>query len=104
MNDKLTEVSVMVSATEPKRFFFTDGHGRHRGRDLSELWGGDRVRWVTCTTRLPHLVRPRPGCEDGIVDTAEKYVFIYYKDHELITVEQALAEIGASTEFPEKAL
>jgi hypothetical protein len=35
-----------------------------------------------------------------MVDTVEKYIAVYHKEDTLITVEDALQEVGASTEFP----
>lgn len=92
----------MVSTGDDKRrFFFTSNYGRHRGRSLSDLSGGEHPRWISTMITLPHEVRPRPECEDGIVDTVEKYIAVYHRDDEQITVEDALREIGASTDFPE---
>jgi hypothetical protein len=85
---------------KPRRFFFTDAHGWHRGSWLQELWGSQPRRWTSISCAIPHRVMPRPGCEDGMVDTVEKYIAVYHKEDTLITVEDALQEVGASTEFP----
>lgn len=89
-------VMAAFGTNSDRRYFFTTGHGEHRGRSLKEL-----RNWTPISTALPHDVVPRPGCEDGIVDSVEKYIFVYFENDEQITVEDALREIGASTEFPE---
>lgn len=79
------------------RFFITDGHGYHRGRWLSDL----PDQWVATSVTLPMRVVPRPGCEDGVVDTVEKYIVVFHQHDTQITVEDALREVGASLEFPD---
>jgi hypothetical protein len=32
---------------KPRRFFFTDAHGWHRGSWLQELWGSQPRRWTS---------------------------------------------------------
>jgi len=53
-----------------KQFFFCKAHSSY----------GLGEGWVPVSTELPMLVAPRPSLPDGIVDTKEKYVMIFYSD------------------------
>ena len=63
---------IVISNMEEGLFFFSDDH----------CFGVDVLpeNWVHCTVTFPLSVKARAGLEDGIVDTIEKYIFVFQRD------------------------
>ena len=61
-------------------FFFTDDH----------CFGVNVLPdpWVPCTSNIPRRITPRPGIEDGIIDTLEKYVQLFENGHQITSIDQ----------------
>ena len=74
---KETELLVVVSNHQLKKFFFVDAHGIPKVIE-------DRGTWVPVTHVFPINVVERPGVEDGVVDTFEKYKLVFEKDSTLV--------------------
>lgn len=77
-------VTHQTSFDDFKYFFFSDDHGFGHGVLPDDF--------VPCTAYLPLEVTPREGLEDGIVDTVEKYMFIFCKDKKQINSIEELCE------------
>jgi hypothetical protein len=77
-------VTVTSRHDDKSRFFFTTDHcfGVYVMPD----------DFVPCTTQFPTYVTPRPGCEDGVVDTVEKYLSVFKEDATQITSIEELCE------------
>lgn len=75
-----------VPKDQPARsiYFFTDDHCFGVGV-LPE-------GFVPCTSVFPHSVCPRPGLEDGLVDTLDKYIEVYHKNDTRIESIDELVE------------
>ena len=59
-------------------FFYTDSYCAGNGI----TWGPNKIcsiSTVPSSTVIPHYVVERKGLEDGIVDSLEKYEFVYHK-------------------------
>lgn len=74
-----------VSKNGKDYYFFVDNH----------IFGSDLIWNVfcSCSQYLPSTCVPRPGLEDGIIDTFEKYIFIYHKDDVLIESMEELLNL-----------
>lgn len=82
---KRTKTVVVISSFEEKKFFFSDDH-----------CFGVRVlpgHWVPSTSVFPMSVTPRPGLEDGIIDTIEKYISVFEKEREQINSIDELIDV-----------
>ena len=62
---------ITISSELKEQFFFTNDHCQ------KHPLGSD---WVSCTTRIPMVVTPRVGCEDGIIKDKATYMAVYCKD------------------------
>lgn len=62
---------ITISSEEHNNYFFTNDHCQRHGLDNT---------YVPCTYYLPMYVVPRESVPDGIVDTKEKLVAVFYKD------------------------
>lgn len=72
----------MIYEAKPPNFTTLNGHGPNEGkyffsRDHCQMVGDEN--WVPVSFTLPQTVVPRPGLEDGVVDTLSKYVFIFHR-------------------------
>lgn len=74
---KKTELLVVVSNHQLKKFFFAESHGIPKVIE-------DRGPWVPTTHVFPIHVVARPGVEDGVVDTFEKYKLVFEKESTLV--------------------
>lgn len=76
---------ICISNVYTNQFFFSDDHcfGVYVLPD----------EWVPCTSKIPQLAKEREGLEDGIIDTVEKYNFVYNKDNHQITTIDELVKI-----------
>lgn len=54
-------------------FFFTSRYGQ-------KVEGA----WCSCSITFPMMASPRPGLEDGFIDTIEKYAFVFHSDETLV--------------------
>lgn len=77
---RIHTVSKFIEGTTKSHYFFHDKHDVPAG--LSE-------KWVPTTVYLPMQVVPRPGLEDGMVDTVAKYIQIFHYDDIEVTLDQA---------------
>ena len=69
----------IITIVGPTQYFFTTDHcQRVRDDGVPAEFSGEE--WVPVSCELPMRVYPRPGLENGIVDTIEKYVFIFLSD------------------------
>ena len=82
---KRTKTVVVISSFEEKKFFFSDDHC-FGVRVLPE-------HWVPSTSVFPMSVKPRPGLEDGIIDTIEKYISVFEKGREQINSIDELIDV-----------
>ncbi len=53
---------------------------------------------VPCTMSFPHTVKERPGLEDGVIDSIEKYIQIFEKDTRQIKSIDELVDYLNETE------
>lgn len=65
------EAIVYVANMDRKEYFFANHHSDYG------LGNG----WVPCTEYIPYIVVPRPGIEDGIVDTIDKLRIVHFQDY-----------------------
>lgn len=86
---------IIHSSLVKRQYFFSDNHCQEHGL------GKD---WVPVTHTLPFFSVPREGLEDGLVDTVEKLILVFYSDMKQIpnpngnTFLPILDESGSMTE------
>lgn len=77
INSRIMERNVIISISneDTKEVFFSTDHCQKHDKGSS---------FVPCTYSLPMNVVPREGIEDGIVDTREKLIRVFYSDFTII--------------------
>lgn len=81
---KVTKTLIVQSFRTRQAFFFSDSH-------CFSYKGIDKTCLVPTTLVFPTYVVPRDGLEDGIVDTVEKYIFVFIQNmKQLSTIEEIL--------------
>lgn len=80
-----TQTIVCISSMQDKVFFLTDDH----------CFGYSVLpkHYVPGTIMFPMNVTPRPGVEDGLIDTVEKYITVFENDHRQINTIEELVEL-----------
>ena len=82
---------VCINNRDLKKFFFSDNHC-FGYPILPKSWGS-----ATCV--FPMTVVARPGLEDGVIDTVEKFILVFEKDSTQITTFEELLDLVNNTEL-----
>ena len=69
---KVKEIIVYTNVLTDE-FFFTTDHCQ-KVREDGKIHGN---QWVPATYTLPRHVKPRKGCESGIVETVEEWMVVH---------------------------
>lgn len=70
--------TVIVISNDKQYFFTTDHCQRVRTGGVPDKFSGEE--WVPITHYLPTYIFPRVGFENGVVDTVDQLIFIFYSD------------------------
>jgi hypothetical protein len=85
----------IISCTRLKVLFFPNDYcfsiGERKGADYERLLPDEFVS-SSSTISDRHMVVPRPGLEDGIVNTLDKLLFLHYKDYRIIESIEELVD------------